>query len=51
MGMASKKASRRQVKCKSLGISLCFHRMLTHHGVVCPKWLERFFAIHSGNLH
>ncbi|MCX5514044.1 acyl-CoA desaturase [Kaistia algarum] len=29
----------------TLGISLCFHRMLTHRGVVCPKWLEHSFAI------
>jgi len=29
----------------ALGISLCFHRMLTHRGVVCPKWLEHSFAI------
>ena len=24
----------------TLGISLCFHRMLAHRSVVCPKWLE-----------
>ena len=29
----------------TLGISLCFHRLLTHRGVVCPKWLEHTFAI------
>jgi stearoyl-CoA desaturase (delta-9 desaturase) len=28
-----------------LGISLCYHRILTHQGLVCPKWLERTFAI------
>lgn len=28
-----------------LGINLCFHRMLTHRGLVCPKWLEHGFAI------
>jgi stearoyl-CoA desaturase (delta-9 desaturase) len=28
-----------------LGINLCFHRMLTHRGLVCPKWLEYGFAI------
>ena len=28
-----------------LGINLCFHRMLTHRGLVCPKWLEYSFAI------
>jgi len=29
----------------TLGISLCFHRMLTHRGLVCPKWLEHSLAI------
>jgi len=29
----------------TLGISLCFHRLLTHRGMVCPKWLEHTFAI------
>ena len=29
----------------TFGISLCFHRMLTHRGVECPKWLEHTFAI------
>jgi fatty-acid desaturase len=24
----------------SLGINLCYHRLLTHRGLVCPKWLE-----------
>jgi stearoyl-CoA desaturase (delta-9 desaturase) len=28
-----------------LGINLCFHRLLTHRGLVCPKWLEHTFAI------
>ena len=28
----------------SLGINLCYHRMLTHRGLVCPKWLEYSFA-------
>jgi fatty-acid desaturase len=27
------------------GINLCYHRLLTHRGVVCPKWLEHTFAI------
>jgi stearoyl-CoA desaturase (delta-9 desaturase) len=27
-----------------LGINLCFHRLLTHRGLVCPLWLERSFA-------
>jgi sn-1 stearoyl-lipid 9-desaturase len=29
----------------SLGISLCYHRLLTHRSLACPKWLEHFFAI------
>lgn len=29
----------------TLGINLCFHRLLTHRGLVCSKGLERFFAI------
>ena len=29
----------------TLGISLCFHRLLTHRGMVCPKPLEHAFAI------
>ena len=29
----------------AVGISLCYHRLLTHRGVVCPKWLEHSFAI------
>jgi fatty-acid desaturase len=29
----------------TLGISLCFHRLLTHRGFVCPKWLEHSLAI------
>jgi stearoyl-CoA desaturase (delta-9 desaturase) len=28
-----------------LGINLCYHRLLTHRGLVCPKWLEHGFAI------
>jgi len=28
-----------------LGISLCYHRILTHQGLDCPKWLEHAFAI------
>ena len=27
-----------------LGIGLCFHRTLTHGGLVMPKWLEHTFA-------
>src|SRR3982751_2413704 len=28
-----------------LGITLCYHRMLTHQGLKVPKWLERSLAI------
>ncbi len=28
-----------------LGINLCYHRLLTHRGLVVPKWLEYAFAI------
>jgi fatty-acid desaturase len=29
----------------TLGINLCYHRLLTHSSFSCPKWLEHFFAI------
>ena len=29
----------------TLGINLCYHRLLTHRGLVCPKLLEHSFAI------
>jgi fatty-acid desaturase len=29
----------------TLGIGLCFHRLLTHRGLVLPTWLEHTFAI------
>jgi stearoyl-CoA desaturase (delta-9 desaturase) len=29
----------------ALGISLCYHRLLTHRGFVCPLWLEHGLAI------
>ena len=29
----------------TLGINLCYHRLLTHQGLVLPKWLERAFAV------
>src|SRR5271165_5930317 len=29
----------------TLGINLCYHRLLTHRGLVCPKWLEHGFSI------
>jgi fatty-acid desaturase len=28
-----------------LGITLCYHRVLTHRGATLSKWLEHFFAI------
>ena len=28
-----------------LGINLCYHRLLTHRGFVCPKWLEYYFVV------
>lgn len=28
----------------TLGINLCYHRLLTHSGLQCPKWLEHVFA-------
>ena len=29
----------------TLGIGLCFHRLLTHRGLVLPTWLEHTFAV------
>jgi stearoyl-CoA desaturase (delta-9 desaturase) len=29
----------------TLGINLCYHRLLTHRGFGCPQWLERAFAV------
>jgi len=29
----------------TLGINLCYHRLLTHRGLVCPLWLEHIFAV------
>ena len=29
----------------TLGINLCYHRLLTHRGLVAPKWLEHSLAI------
>src|SRR5579871_2576303 len=29
----------------TLGINLCYHRLLTHSSFHCPRWLEHFFAI------
>jgi fatty-acid desaturase len=28
-----------------LGINLCFHRLLTHRGLKCPKWFEHTLAV------
>lgn len=28
-----------------LGINLCYHRLLTHRGFRCPKWLEHIFVV------
>ena len=28
-----------------LGINLCFHRLLTHRGLKCPKWFEHALAV------
>jgi len=28
-----------------LGMTLGYHRLLTHRGFTCPKWLEHFFAL------
>jgi fatty-acid desaturase len=29
----------------TLGINLCFHRLLTHRGFCCPLWLEHTLAV------
>ena len=29
----------------TLGINLCFHRLLTHRGFSCPRWLEHGLAL------
>jgi stearoyl-CoA desaturase (delta-9 desaturase) len=29
----------------TLGINLCYHRLLTHRGLTCPKWLEHSLAL------
>jgi fatty-acid desaturase len=28
-----------------LGITLCYHRLLTHRGLACPKWFEYSLAV------
>jgi fatty-acid desaturase len=29
----------------TLGINLCFHRLLTHRGAKCPRWLEHTLVV------
>ena len=29
----------------TLGINLCYHRLLAHRGLTCPKWLEHGLAL------
>ena len=29
----------------TLGINLCYHRLLTHRRLICPRWLEHMLAI------
>jgi fatty-acid desaturase len=29
----------------TLGINLCYHRLLAHRGLTCPKWLEHTLAL------
>jgi fatty-acid desaturase len=29
----------------SLGIGMCYHRLLTHRGYKCPKWVEYFLTV------
>jgi len=29
----------------TLGINLCYHRLLTHRSFACPLWLEHIFAV------
>ncbi|HEV7880776.1 hypothetical protein [Bradyrhizobium sp.] len=31
--------------CGLFGINLCYHRLLTHRGLKCPKWLEHAMAV------
>jgi len=31
--------------CGLFGINLCYHRLLTHRGLTCPKWLERTMVV------
>src|SRR5438105_2907193 len=29
----------------TFGVNICFHRLLTHRGFACPRWLERGMAL------
>lgn len=29
----------------TLGINLCYHRLLTHRSFACPRWLEHFLSV------
>jgi fatty-acid desaturase len=29
----------------SLGVGMCYHRLLTHRGYKCPKWVEYFLTV------
>lgn len=31
--------------CGLFGINLCYHRLLTHRGLNCPKWLEHAMVV------
>lgn len=31
--------------CGLFGINLCYHRLLTHRGLKCPKWLEHTMVV------
>src|SRR6201746_951811 len=31
--------------CGLFGVTLCYHRLLTHRGLKCPKWLEHGMAV------
>jgi len=31
--------------CGLFGINLCYHRLLTHRGLRCPKWLEHAMVV------
>jgi fatty-acid desaturase len=31
--------------CGLFGINLCYHRLLTHRGLKCPKWLEHAMVV------